>query len=417
VETATPNPVQDFVLACVRRELSEADRARAAEAAAGITDWQPALALAEAHGLSHFVSRHSGSLAPSLNLPHDCESRLTREKHRGIAQALVLFDCQVRVAAELDRAGLPHLWLKGLALSEQLYGCIEARRCVDLDLLSDAAHVPPLEERLARLGFTRFRDPQPGKEEHFMNAHHRTWVRPPAADRPTHLELHFRLPGPAACQPPAADLLSRSRIVPLKGRPVRVPSHEDELLILCLHAHHHNFGLLRYLMDVAEYVKRFAPAMDRDKFWGLASQYRCRGRAAAALTLASATLGDDAGGGRAFVDGKGLSPLQRWAIRGLTPAALCDARGDEDDRRRLRLALMMDCWRDVLRLLGPHVWPPRAYLRALYPGLAGTIPGVARCRHFARLVGNALRSAVAASAPRSNATGSSSKSYDPSAAG
>ena len=43
---------------------------------------------------------------------------------------------------------------------------------------------------------------------------------------------------------------------------VPVPSLADELLILCLHAHHHNFGSLLNLMDIAEYVKRFHGDID-----------------------------------------------------------------------------------------------------------------------------------------------------------
>lgn len=367
------------MLACARGEVTDADRQSVDSAAARVTDWDDFLDLAEAHGLGHFAARHQPAAVPQA-----CARRIRREVQTGTARALLLLDCQWRVAAELDRAGVPHVWLKGLALSEQLYGQIEARRCLDLDLLTTAADVPNVEACLSRLGLTPYRDPRPGKDEHFMNAHHRTWQWPVSAGRSLFVEVHHRLPGPVACQPCADEILQRSRSLALKGMPVRVPSHEDELLILCLHAHHHNYSL-RQLVDVAEYVKRFGAALDGAKFLALARRHRARGKVSAALVLADRALGCGVKGPWQATGWK-LTPWQRRVMRGLSEADLCDAGADGDDARRLRLALLADGWGDVLRLLGPHFWPARDYLKALYPNRWGRIPGAARGYHFFRLM-------------------------------
>jgi hypothetical protein len=171
----------------------------------------------------------------------------------------------------------------------------------------------------------------------------------------------------------------------LAGQPVPVPSPEDELLIAGLHAHHHNFGILRALMDVAEYAKRFGRRLDWPKLVALAKGHRCWGRVSAALMLADAALGLDEP-----PVSLPLSRRQRWAVRGLSAPAVLDTTGEQDDWRRLRLGMLMDRWRDVLRQVGPHFWPPRSYLQALCPRPWGRLPAAARAYHLARLFGKGM---------------------------
>src|SRR5262249_13923132 len=143
----------------------------------------------------------------------------------------------------------------------------------------------------ARLGFERFRTAQAGMEFHPMAVHHTMWCARVLPDWQLVVELHERLSGPASCQPPAADLLQRSQLIPFQGQEFRVPSLEDELLILCLHTHHHHYALLRCFMDVAEFVARSRDKIDWRERGARARQYRCQGRLRAALDVADALLG------------------------------------------------------------------------------------------------------------------------------
>lgn len=373
-------PNQVLLLACARRELKPFHLRQIQAACARGVSWDALTDLAQAHGIGYFVSHHLRQLAGAnfLPLPEAFLRRLQENARQMAAHALVLLHYQGRLAEAWERAGIPILWLKGLALSDQLYGRCEARQAGDLDVLVDPAYLARAEEDIRHLGLERWGHATPGLDGHPASAHHRVWCGNVINDWTLSVELHHRLSGPPLCQPPPADLLRRSRVMSLQGRPMRVPGREDELLILCLHAHQHHFACLRSLMDVAEYVQRFGSELDWRLILTRASRYRCRGRVSAALLLADRVLGF-----RQPSDGLPrrlpLTVIQRWAVRDLSRAALLEAEAQTDRFRQLRLALLMDHWRDVVELVLPHVVPPTSYLRAICPQPWARWPGLA---HF-----------------------------------
>ncbi len=162
-----------------------------------------------------------------------------------------------------------------------------------------------------------------------------------------------------------------------------VPSREDELLLLCLHAHHHNFAILRCLMDVAEYVNRFNEHLNWDQFWLRSRESRSLGRVVGTLSLTAALLESNPAEERLV--GQRLGPVQSQAIRRPSTVAWLEPDAEEDDFLRLRLGLLMDRWTDVIRLLGPHFFPPSAYVRAHYPSWWARLPGIARAYHIVLL--------------------------------
>jgi hypothetical protein len=317
-----------------------------------------------------------GSLLVPVCIWHD----LSEEIRRQIIRALVLLGHQSRLAAALETASIPAAWLKGLALAEQLYGRFEARDCVDLDLLVSERDLGRVGGVLGELGFQR----SDGIDTHPVSSHHQVWLSNAGQPGGVMVEVHHRLAGPAGCQPRAARIIERSRVVQIQGRPFRVPAIEDELLILALHAHQHHYGMLRCLMDVAEYVKRYGAEIDWEKLWSDARTYRCEGRLAAALWVAEQVLGD-VGEARVRQAGHMLGPLQRWAVRAaVRPDALVDPWA-ENHGRRVRLGLLMDRWIDVVRLLGPSVFPPAEYVRAICPASCRRLPGLPHLWYLGRI--------------------------------
>lgn len=381
-------PEQQVVLSCARGSLTPSDARDIAEAVARGINWNKAMELAARHGVSYFLATHLlalGQEQDTLILPPLFERELRTTLWRGNVYGELLLEQQRRLNAELNQAGVPVLWLKGLALSMQLYGGHQVRQCGDLDLLCPAGELPAAEACLRRAGFRPISDPS-GKDEHAMAAHHRSWLSD-SADTPILVELHHRLSGPPACQPDVPTLLEHARCVSINGQAFPVPGLEHELLILCLHAHHHNFAVLRLLMDVAEYVTKWAAELDWPRFFEDAKRCRTFGRAQAALFLALASLR------REGQPASALGRLQRWAIRDLTPHTLLQHCSHDDDVHRARLGLLMDSWGDVLRLLGPHLWPTRNYLRTVCPAPLGSIPGLAHLYHLGRISFRWLREA------------------------
>jgi hypothetical protein len=281
----------------------------------------------------------------------------------------------------LERFKLPFLWLKGLILAERLYGRFEARQCGDLDILVAQPQVSQAKEILGHLGFEPYHPPLPGQEFHPMAAHHTVWSLPLGNDWFLIVELHHRLSGTHACQPAFDHLLQRSRTVNFQGQASRIPSVEDELLILSLHAHHHNYSLLRCLMDLAEYVKCFASQLNWPK---LASEARSRywlGRLRAALEITDAVLGLDSADD-IFSQLPALTPRQRWACRRLPLNALLDPASQSDDRRQAQLALLMDHWGGVFRLFAARILPAEEHVRMICPTFLAPYPALPRIYYF-----------------------------------
>src|SRR5438270_1114670 len=149
---------QELLLVCGRSTLQADHVLRIRLAMQQGVDWNRLWSLARAHGVSFFVGKHLLPADSTNNgkLTHRIDPEFVRQIKEDLwqetAHALILREQQQRLNAELTRCGIPVLWLKGLVLSERLYGRFEARHCGDLDLLAAPADVPKVEERLSQLG-------------------------------------------------------------------------------------------------------------------------------------------------------------------------------------------------------------------------------------------------------------------------
>lgn len=352
---------QLVLLRAARSELTGSDREQLLAAATGV-NWEQAWQLACDHGTAYFLARHLQTLVASesrLELPAFLSARMADQLRQEMARTLVLLDCQLRLAHICSQAGVDAIWLKGLALSSELYGVPEARQCSDLDVLVPPAQVSRMEECLRKMGLAPWANPTPGHDFHPLARHHACWRLQTNTDWPLLVELHHRLPGPPRAQPAAADLVRRSRVLELCGQPVRVPCREDTLLILCLHAHHHQFALLRCLMDIREFILLHGQ-WHTGRLLKIARQARAMGRLRAALEITQEVLGLEQDAiGKAVPE---LNPVQRWARKKIGPQSVFQS--EEDDIGEARLCLLLDCWQDVANQLIPRVWPSRDYLQA-----------------------------------------------------
>jgi hypothetical protein len=109
------------------------------------------------------------------------------------------------------------------------------------------------------------------------------------------------------------DVFARSRLVSLRDVDVRVPSAEDHLRLLCLHALRHGVSRALWLCDIAAALEGRPPAFDWDRL--LAGNPRRSEAVVAALGLARAVLGAEPGTTPVAVRAE---RLPRW----LVPATL-----------------------------------------------------------------------------------------------
>jgi hypothetical protein len=345
--------------------------------------------------VGYFVGNHLCQIWSTDSLPlqlavSEFMGRIKEDLWQETSHALVLRDQQLRLNAELDRAGIRAIWLKGLVLAEQLYGQFEARHCGDLDLLADPSDVSRVQVLLARIGFERFRPAEVGKEFHPMAAHHSIWLAKVLPDWRLMVEVHHRLSGPLQCQPAVSDLLERSRLVEFHGQEMRVLSLEDELLILSLHTHHHHYSLLRCLMDLAEFVRRFHDRIDWPELVRRARENRCLGRLRAAQEIADAVLGLEHSRD-VMSQLPPLAPRQRLAFRRLALTSLLDPRTQQDDLVQARYSFLMDSWADSGRLLAPRLFPGKSHIHSVCPPFLRRTPGLPHLYYYLRSAQKALK--------------------------
>ena len=163
---------------------------------------------------------------------------------------------------------VPAVALKGPLFARRYYARPSARGTSDIDLLVTENDLERTIESLAPLGYAVYDSGSEiarSRREH----HHLHLARPGAPD----LELHFHAYRGFGVTLRTEALAHRS--VPVEGfARLRVPSAEDELVYLAVHAASHRFGRLSWLYDMRLVVERMSPdtmelAARRARAWGL----------------------------------------------------------------------------------------------------------------------------------------------------
>jgi hypothetical protein len=232
--------------------------------------------------------------APSLKL-------LRRRQRRLFSAAVRQLEAASRVLHALEERGLRALPIKGAALSEALYDAPGERAMLDVDvLILEARRFPDAVRVVEDLGFRPV--------ERATHA----WGFASAAAA---LELHHDVTScPGLFPVDAEGLWRRSR--PGRGLVPRVPSPEDALVMLAVHAafqHELVLSLGQYL-DVRRLLERCPPATER--LMEAAARARAETALAATLTAAAVTVAAPVDAGLASA----LDPhlprgLRQWLAR------------------------------------------------------------------------------------------------------
>lgn len=249
--------------------------------------------------------------------------------------------------AELGRAGIPAVLLKGEALATTLYPDAALRPRHDIDLWVLPADCASAESLLARLGATA----APGASGRWIQPE-RLWRVPTGRTR-VGIDLHWQaVSRPALLQSlPFTRLHERGQPLGVGGT-LRALHPQDALLLACVHrwAHHRQGSRLIWHIDMAMLWEQLPPG-------GQAAvvERACAGRVAALLQA-------------------GLHSIADWIV--LEPALdeqLSAAAGQEPARRLLDLRLpdwRFDLYtthgRQRLQVLRDYLLPDPQWLRQRY---------------------------------------------------
>lgn len=264
-DTADPlarlDPEQRALCLAARTAQDPNARDRLAGSIAEGLDWERLWDLAHLHEVVPLVGAMMLAVGGDT-VPAAWRIRTTRRRHVTLRANGRLADTLFEVLAALDAAGVPAMPVKGLVIADELYGDVAARPCADLDVLVRPADLARARAVLADRGFAQRAAPRYKALVHQF--HDPAWGRGIGADH-IRLELHWALWADSDRRLGATGLWDRSRTTTLLDRPIRTLSLEDTLLHLAIHRTRSALRL-RWVVDIAELLRRHAATLDWDAY-------------------------------------------------------------------------------------------------------------------------------------------------------
>ncbi|MBX3466781.1 MAG: nucleotidyltransferase family protein [Planctomycetes bacterium] len=237
------------------------------------------------HGVLALVG---AALGGTDALPARARAALKAESFQAAAEHLHRAAQLGTVLGALHAADIDALSFKGPALGERLHPAAgHLRPCADLDLLVRPEDVVRARRALMGLGYgERHRMPSGqearcvalGKESVFERSGR------------INVDLHWRLTPPYGPLGDAPESLwRRAETAVVEGHTVRTLGPEDHFLFLCVHGCRHAWSRLRWIVDVALFVRR--GGLDWCRLERTAVETGCEHLLRAGLLLAHALLG------------------------------------------------------------------------------------------------------------------------------
>lgn len=184
------------------------------------------------------------------DVPSEAKARLKASRTQQVVRSLGQVAELARIGRLFTEAGIPIIPLKGVALSQELYGDPGLRSAVDLDVLVQSEDLEAAEEILVGSGYHHafgFRSMGERQKRHIINSfHHHEYTHDA---RGVHVELHWRSFSWSNGQV-AALWEKSSRSTWLDAGFMRL-SPEDNILFLADHGARHDWLSLKWLADIA----------------------------------------------------------------------------------------------------------------------------------------------------------------------
>lgn len=232
-------------------------------------DWDEVTTLVIRHGLAGIFSQVMGRRYWS-GVPNVTRMRLRGLRQQQAARALGQFSELTRIGNCFAGAGVEFIPLKGVALSQELYGDPTIRDAGDIDILVRAVDVARAGHLLEDLGYRHalgFHGLGVRQQQHILKSlHHHEYINDSTG---IHLELHWR-----------SFLWTEEQVAPLWyesypscefGETVRHLSREDNILFLADHGARHSWQCLKWLSDVAMLLEK----QSADKWEALYDRAAC----------------------------------------------------------------------------------------------------------------------------------------------
>jgi hypothetical protein len=251
-------PAWEVLLAASRADATDGELDRLRELLGKVSiernfEWANLLGMADDHGTSALLNRNLSRMGEVV--PVEVLEKLRQRYELNVHKSLFLARELIRILDCVDGLGANAVCYKGIALSEIYYGDMALRQAGDIDLFIRKRDVGRVKDAVGRLGFTSRVPIPPAAEEDYIASGYE-WSFDCAAGRGL-LELQWALqPNFYAVDFEMEGLFERAMSAEVAGRSVKIPTAEDWLLVLSLHAAKHVWARLIWLCDIVQILKR-----------------------------------------------------------------------------------------------------------------------------------------------------------------
>jgi len=215
-------------------------------------DWTEFLRLAEHHGILSLAARNL--IEHGRTLPPEIETSLRSAYDANLRRSLWFAGELARIMRHFEHRQLRAIPYKGPVLAQSAYGDLGMRSFSDLDFLISPADFARAKLALAEIGYRPSADLSPAVERFWLRTGYERAFDGAAGRNLAELQWAL-LPRFYVVDLLIEDLLARVGCTIVGGCEVPCLSHEDLLLVLCLHAAKHLWTRLIWLSDFVETLR------------------------------------------------------------------------------------------------------------------------------------------------------------------
>ncbi len=220
-----------------------------------VKDWEQLADSLIARGVGPLFYRHMQQLPDKERIPRSAQEKLKQTYYHTLSRNMVLYSVFRKVIKAFTDNGIPAVALKGIHLSEKLYGDIGLRQLSDIDLLVRKADGEKSLKVLREIGFV-----QSGDEVSHLIADSLGVIHYPAmifegVSVEIHIELHREKNN---CRLDSEQIIARSETAVIHGVDTQVMEMYDLLIFLCIHLDKHFLmGQVQFtnFMDIVNWIE------------------------------------------------------------------------------------------------------------------------------------------------------------------
>ena len=216
-------------------------------------DWQRLLCCADFHGTSSLL--HQNLARYSDVVPRYVLEALKERYVTNVQKSLFLARELTRILDCAQTLNIDLISYKGIVLSEVYYGDMAIRQAGDIDLFVRKRDVVRAKNALRELGYLpELRIPENAEADYLASGYEYSFDGGAGKHL---LELQWALqPHYYAVDYDMDGLFGCAVEVHAAGLGLKIPSPEDLLIVLCIHAAKHAWGRIIWLCDVGQVLKR-----------------------------------------------------------------------------------------------------------------------------------------------------------------